>query len=200
MPALRRIWQCQNMGYSLLFLSNTFQTAVVLLALHRLFFTSQNDKMRIYMFPMPPKVQTNSISNLFTFKLLILSITAVVLCGCSGKPDDTKKTGTVSGKITANGQPVTAGIVSISSDALGGASGNLKEDGTYAIEGELSVGSYKVYLTGPEIRGKKDKQGNAIPVVIGKLENVPKKYQDPKSSDLTAEIKEGDNEINFELK
>jgi hypothetical protein len=143
--------------------------------------------------------QTYFMSKLFTGRLLMIAVTASALCGCGGGADDGPKMGTVSGQVTAQFEPVTAGILRFNSDALGGASTNLNEDGTYSIEGGLPVGTYNVYLSGPEIYGLKDKQGNTIPVTIDKLEGVPQKYQASETSDLTADIKEGDNDVSFEL-
>ncbi len=78
-------------------------------------------------------------------------LAACLLCcfaaGCGGG-SDAVITGTISGKITNKGKALTAGQVNFSSEKTGaGAFGNLKEDGTYKIDGAIPVGSYRVFIT-----------------------------------------------------
>jgi hypothetical protein len=69
------------------------------------------------------------------------------------------------------------------------AQGNYKlgrnSDGTGAVPGE-----YKVYFTGREIGELQGSNSNKI----------PKPFQSPKTTTLTATVTEGDNKLDFEIK
>ncbi len=117
--------------------------------------------------------------------LLGAVVSACWLAGCGGKPP----VGSVSGKVTLGGQPLTAGVVQFSSQKTGvGASAKLDASGAYRIE-SIQVGDYEVAVQPPPPPAPHEMpQPAAAPRA-----NVPPKYQDPKTSGLTATVKEGAN-------
>src|SRR5207248_2752857 len=113
------------------------------------------------------------------------------LTGCGGG----KKMGTVSGKVMYKGQPVTAGEVQFYIPEKGlGSSGKLDDSGAYTLAGSLEAGSYKVYIQPPI--PEQLPPGTAPKRVTF---DVPKKFQDVKSTPLTKEVKAGSNDIPIEL-
>ena len=106
----------------------------------------------------------------------------------------------VMGKITVVGLPVIRGTVSYVPDNSKGESGkaavgDIGPDGTYVLktpgEGEgVLVGRYIVSVSG---RGLKDEEH------MPPNRQIPVRYASARQSGLTAEVKDGPNEINFDL-
>ena len=126
---------------------------------------------------------------------------AVFLCqaGC-GKGASTP-VGEAFGKVTFEGKPVKEGRVNfrneqtgIEDDAL------LKADGTYALKNPLPVGEYKVTVTPLIVHKQDDPKGGPVVGVEKPAPDIPLKYRTIGSTDLKATIKEGKNEINFDMK
>jgi len=120
---------------------------------------------------------------------LVLAI--VVASGCSGgKPE-----GSVSGKVTYQGNPVAGGSVNFLSTAGVGAQAPIS-NGTYSVNGPLATGEYAVYvappLPTPQPPGTK-------PAPPPKFE-VPTKFQDAKTSGLKVSVKPGKNDLPIEIK
>jgi hypothetical protein len=107
--------------------------------------------------------------------------------------------GEISGKITFNGKPVAEGTVSFMNDSAGtGTEGPLK-DGNYKLNAPLAPGEYKVMVT-PLVVQQQD-GGKGPEVAIEKpAPDIPKKYRVIGTTDLKATVKDGKQEINFELK
>jgi hypothetical protein len=125
---------------------------------------------------------------------------ATVLSGCGGS---NANVGAVSGKVTYRGQPVTEGTVSfMNAEAGTGAEAKLGQDGTYQVEtpeGGLPVGTYAVSISPPIYLDSSDPKTPPV-MVEKKVANIPEKYRSHYSSGLTAMVKEGSNEVNFEMK
>lgn len=136
------------------------------------------------------------ISRIRGVKFCFLTIFALsTLVGCSGSNADTPKMGTASGKITLNGTPLTDCRINFNSAKTGvGAGGDLTEDGSYTLEGSLPVGDYTLFITPPSDFTPAKAQAKSG------LTNVPAKYRGEATSGLTAEVKEGESEYNFDLK
>ncbi|QDU78261.1 hypothetical protein Pan97_53460 [Bremerella volcania] len=128
---------------------------------------------------------------------LMLVALATTCVGCfQSKPADQPDLGEVSGKVTLDGSPLADATVSFQSVELGRmASGKTDAQGHYElillndIKGAV-VGENKVLITTAQ-PGDDAVPGSAKP------ETLPKKYND--KSELTAEVKEGTNEFNFDL-
>ena len=108
-------------------------------------------------------------------------------CGPSGPP-----TGSVSGKVTHNGQPLTTGVVTFINEKAGsGASSDLDASGGYRIT-LIRTSEYNV-----AIHRRPPAPGEKI-IGNGRL-SIPEKYQDHQTSGLTATVKEGKNTADFGL-
>lgn len=144
---------------------------------------------------------------------LLTTACLAVWVGC-GSPGPL--TAPVSGKVTYAGRPVTEGTILFWSTTGGTvASGPLGTDGSYRLithpnaEGAV-LGSHRV-----TIRAVKLLDANAVPKspdakgAFGPLANdvnparlqwiVPQRYEDRQTSPLTAEVKPGQNTIDFTL-
>ena len=106
----------------------------------------------------------------------------------------------VMGKVTVKGQPVTRGtVVYIPKDSketsCKTASGEIGSDGTYVLKtpgigNGAVVGQYTVAVRG---RGLND------PETMPPNRQIPARYATARQSGLTADVKPGQNEINFDL-
>jgi hypothetical protein len=115
---------------------------------------------------------------------------SLALGGCQDQP-----AGTVSGKVSYRGKPVTTGSVNFYAPEKGvGATAELDSSGAFTIKEPLDAGNYKVYFLPPPPQqlppGQKARQ-----VTFG----VPRKYQDASSTPLSREVKTGENEFPLEL-
>ena len=113
-------------------------------------------------------------------------------CGSSGPP-----TGSLSGRVTYNGQPLTTGVITFVNEKTGIGDGcDLDSSGSYRIS-SIQVGEYRVALQGhppPPEPPQSLKQGQKS----WKL-NIPAEYQAPQTSGLTATVKKGKNVVDFAL-
>ena len=113
------------------------------------------------------------------------------IMGCGGK---SVPTGTVTGKVTLNGQPYTeADIIFLSLQTGQGSTGTLQDGGTFKLAEAIPVGTYRVYLA-PKAG---DPDAPPAPVKIDAA--VPDKYWSESSSDLEQEIIKGSNDVLIEL-
>jgi len=123
--------------------------------------------------------------------VLLLVGAALALAGCKGKP-----TGSVSGKVTYKGQPLTTGEVQFYAPEKGaGAGGKLDGSGNYTLQGAIDVGTYKVYVQPPV----PEQLPPGTPPPKAAPFNIPPKYQTPQSTPLTKEVKAGNNDIPIDI-
>jgi hypothetical protein len=112
--------------------------------------------------------------------------------------------GQVAGKVTYKGQPLTRGTVSfMPSDGKGSpASAEITSDGSYQLQtfqpGDgARPGEYRISVrTGGEDLSARAADKSGKPAEI----SIQSKYEDPMKSGLTASVKAGKNDFNFELK
>jgi hypothetical protein len=121
----------------------------------------------------------------------------LMLVGCS-KGD--KDVAPVKGKVTYKGKAITQGTVMFQPTGGGpAAQGNLLSDGTYKLgtykeDDGAVIGTHKVAIIAlADLKGMLPEQ-QALPPPI-----IPDKYLSQDTSGLQAEVKSGDNEINFDL-
>jgi hypothetical protein len=119
----------------------------------------------------------------------------VSLVGCGGEAPKSS----VSGKVTAGGQPVTnARINFINPKTAAVAAAELDSSGAYKIQEGLPQGSYKVFVVEVSAPPKPPMPGET-PAAVPKS-NIPDKYKSEGTSGLTAEIKAGENkDVDFKL-
>lgn len=123
-------------------------------------------------------------------KLLLFGLcwlSAAVL-GCGGRAKDTPKLGTVTGIIKMDGQPLPKATVVFAPDNSRQSGGTTNEQGKYELmfNGQLkgaAIGKHKVRIT----------TGTAM-----EPQKIPANYN--YQTVLSADVKEGKNDINFDLK
>ncbi|QDV50685.1 carboxypeptidase regulatory-like domain-containing protein [Gimesia fumaroli] len=131
----------------------------------------------------------------------------LLITACAQGPTDTPPLARVKGKVTLDGQPLTSGSVQFTPDKNRGttgrmALGNINEDGTFELmtirAGDgAQVGYHLVAIESYESTAFDPNQ----PVNQAPKSLIPKRYTDPKTSELTAEVKSGeDNFFTFDLK
>jgi len=119
---------------------------------------------------------------------LLLPVCVIVTLGCQGSRIPT---GTVSGTITLHGKRLDKGIVIFHNAEMGsGATGEISPGGQYEIKVPLRVGKYRVAIQPPLASG---------PMAPIPESPIPPQYQDPETSGLVAEIKQGHNVVDFNL-
>jgi len=117
----------------------------------------------------------------------------VCVCWCTGCGSGEPPTGSIAGKVTFKGQPLTTGVITLVNEEAGlGASGELDVSGNYRIE-SIRTGQYKVAVHNPP----PPPESGAVPK-NWKL-SIPEKYQDVETSELTATVNEGENTADFGL-
>jgi hypothetical protein len=152
---------------------------------------------------------------------IFLPLTAT-LAGC-GSDDGLGKRFPVSGKVTYNGSPLAKGRISFvpedSKEPGVGATGTI-ENGEYTLmtggdNDGARAGKYKVTITAKEDAMEKAKalfakanKGNDPGYLPGRFSAmaeadakslIPTGYGDTRTTNLTAEVKDGSNKIDFEL-
>ena len=122
--------------------------------------------------------------------LSCLATLNMVVAGCSqGQP-----TGSVAGKVTLGGAPLTAGAVQFTNQAAGvGATVELDTSGSYQLE-TLPVGEYQVAIQPPPPPAPHEMDRPAPP-----RNAIPAKYQTVETSGLNATITQGANTADFDL-
>lgn len=127
---------------------------------------------------------------------VLVGLVAGLPC-CGGCGPDTAATGSISGTVTHEGQPLTNGLVMfVNEDAGVGASAELDSSGTYSIR-SIQTGNYKVYLAPPQAPSAEEMEKGAK-VEIPTLD-VPDKYLGPRTSGLSATVEEGEKTADFKL-
>jgi hypothetical protein len=119
---------------------------------------------------------------------------ALVCAGCQPK----SSVGRVHGTVTLDNKPLASGNIATLPDAGRGAHGVIK-DGKFELgtEGDSDgavIGKHKVAVVARE-----PSQGTGPEAAPGKL-LVPEKYTSPTTSELSIDVKAGDNTPNLELK
>lgn len=122
-----------------------------------------------------------------SFCIVIMCFVAPLsLTACGGGSDDAPELGQVSGIVTLDGAPLADANITFMPEGVRSSSATTDSTGKYEL----------IYI--------RDEKGAAIgkhAVVISKLKNevetIPAKYSG--ESELTADVKEGTNEFNFDL-
>lgn len=130
--------------------------------------------------------------------LALLGLLGVFLSGCGSSVER----GRIFGKVTFQGQPVAAGMVSFACSENGvQMSADIKPDGSYEVittaGAGLPLGTYRVsvcpplvapvMMPGPATKAKEDS-------------NIPEKYRHYDTAGLTLTVKQGKNPFDIELK
>jgi hypothetical protein len=119
----------------------------------------------------------------------VLAAAAVVfLAGCGGK-------GTVSGKVTLNGQPLPGGMVYVNSEApeteafAAAPGGRIQSDGTYRVD-NVTTGKARIsVVTSPSMGSVA--HPTAVKDPWGPYVALPEAYKDPAKSPFTLDVHRG---------
>lgn len=140
-------------------------------------------------------------------KYLCVGLLVLGISGCGGsaiKPG--RKTGVVTGTITLNDQPLNGGVVCLTDDVDGDtAFGTVGSDGKFSVTynrgSNVPTGKYHITVSPPPpavqpTPAELMKNPGKYKVV----NTIPVKYRTKTTTDLTAEIKEGTNALNLQMK
>ncbi|NLF08182.1 MAG: hypothetical protein GX594_09415 [Pirellulaceae bacterium] len=134
--------------------------------------------------------------------MLILAAGLVLSSGCGSS---LPKTAPVGGRVTYNGKPVVSGTIVFQPAQGRPAMGDIQPDGTYKLttfesgDGAL-LGKHRVTIEARNASKPPPMEGPDASNAPPKVEwLVPKKYSNADSSNLTAEVKSGQNNIDFDL-
>lgn len=126
--------------------------------------------------------------------ILLTSMAAALGCG-SGTPANR---GSVHGMVTVDGQPAKAGAISFSpKDGMSPTAGGEIVEGRYKVDVPLGLSAVAVRV--PKVTGQKklyDTPDSPVQPIM--TESLPAKYND--ETELTLDVKVGDNEQNYDLK
>ena len=133
---------------------------------------------------------------------LVITVVMLAALGCSGGGEGLA---VVKGKITYRGKPVPNGTINFLPDDSNkpSATGEIQPDGSYALQTFLQnrpsdgavIGKHKVVIVAMEdMASRLPEERIPLPPPI-----VPIKYTSPATSDLTAEVEDKENTINFDL-
>ena len=131
--------------------------------------------------------------------LFLFCSASIVGCGPSN-PD----TGNVTGVVTYNGSPLSGVSVNFTPDSGRPANGKTDASGryvlsTFGVDDGAMIGSHRVHIaaasdTPPPMPGTEEAENAAE-----QKAPFPEKYASTSTTDLTAQVESGDNEINFDL-
>jgi hypothetical protein len=118
-----------------------------------------------------------------------------LLLGCNSRT----ATGEVGGTVTFKGNLVREGRITFLSDSGPSDEGLLKPDGSYVLERPLPIGDYKVTIEPLIIRRRVDPRGPEVGD-YKPAPDIPERYRTLGATDLKATVKEGKNELSFDMK
>jgi hypothetical protein len=128
---------------------------------------------------------------------VMLAAAVVFSTGCDSKRP---KTAVVRGKVTYDGRPVPNGTITFIPTSGPTATGEIQSDGSYTLTTSRSgdgavLGQHKVVIVAmQDMSGRLPEERVALPPPI-----IPEKYTSIATSDLRAEVQEGENTFNFDL-
>jgi len=136
----------------------------------------------------------------------LLAASTVSLTGCGG--GKTVQMGTVQGKVTLDGEPVSAGTIFFMGESIADtASAELQSDGSYSMRYgsgfRIPAADYRVCLGASNTNATPPDPGALMESpekYAVKTPSVPAKYLDGKTSGLIAAVNPGQNTLNFDLK
>lgn len=127
----------------------------------------------------------------------LLPLLAVVTCclgltviGCGGPVG-----GTVTGKLTLDGEAYTdASVIFLSMKTGGGSSAGVDAEGKFTLPEKLPAGTYHVYIA-PAMPS----DDAAMPTMVLMDKKVPDKYWSESTTDIRVEVENGPNEVEVPL-
>lgn len=139
------------------------------------------------------------------FVFATLATGLLCLSGCTGRDSNV---GYVTGTLTVDGDAIADALVIFSPTTGRASAGYTNEDGVYVLkyvarQKGARIGKHKVYVTienAPDGEGEYSLERKPRKKKKKRLkEKLPKKYSDPKETELTATVTSGSNTIDFDL-
>lgn len=134
--------------------------------------------------------------------LLLVLLLLPLATGCGGG----QAKGTVSGKVTYQGKPLTSGIVTFVPETGAPQYADIQSDGTYRMT-SAPAGLVKIGVSPKQAAGmssgmaRPPKDYRKLKPAMPKSENLPaKKYTDPNKSNLTYTVTKGTQQHDIDLK
>lgn len=126
----------------------------------------------------------------------VLAAIAIAVTGCGG---NLIEGGPVAGQVTLDGKPLTGATVKFMNVDLGlGVTCHLDDEGMFASDKEVPAATYQVVIGPAPSNHQPGAEG--LPEIPKLPPKLPKKYTEPKTSDISAEVKSGTlNEYQFQL-
>lgn len=147
-------------------------------------------------------------ASLISIRCLCVGLVAIGLSGCGGSSIKAgRKAGQVTGSITLNDQPLTSGVVCLNDEVDGDtALGTIGPDGKFAVKYKLGTqvptGKYRITVAPAPLAEQPspdELMKNPAKYKAATVNPIPLKYRGPKTTDLTAEVKEGVNTLTLAL-
>jgi len=130
-------------------------------------------------------------------RMAVCAVLVTCVGWCAGCGRGAPPTGSISGRVTYRGKPITSGMVLLLSEEMGiGATGELDAHGSYRIP-PLQTGDYKVAITRPPQPEPHELDGGAPMVDLSV--DLPRELTSPLSSGLSTTVAEGHNTLDFDL-
>jgi hypothetical protein len=125
------------------------------------------------------------------FGLICTASAVLFLTGCANQ-------GTVSGKVSLNGQPLPGGVVTFFDSEGQSRTGGINKDGTYTVS-NIAPGKAQVSVLTlnerPSIRDPENKNATSL----GTYVPIPAKYMDKEQSGITLDVKTGKQPFDIAL-
>ena len=128
---------------------------------------------------------------------LVGLLVCLCLAGCGGGSTRDLPRGQVKGKVTYKGEPLTQGSVVFMHPSGDTAAGVLGPDGTYTAE--VAIGENKVLVQSREPEQFNETAAKGTPKGMPGRSRIPERYSRFETSNLTLDVKEGENPFNLEL-
>ena len=126
--------------------------------------------------------------------ICLITLAIAIASGCSGKKVWPKAP--VTGRVTFQGRPLNHGrIVFVHEQGHGGAS-DIGPDGRYSLDG--IIGNNRVAIECNDPNAKTTEPGR--PTMAVPLSLIPLRYKNHMQSGFSAEVREGENTADFDLK
>lgn len=128
----------------------------------------------------------------------VATATVVLLASLGGCGKAAVPTGNVTGRVTAQGKPLSLGQVRlVKADGVPVGSAALTPAGEFQFDKPVPVGEYRVAIGPP---GEAAPAGAPDPQLEQALKAIPPKYRHETTSGFVATVKEGDNAYRFDMK
>jgi hypothetical protein len=134
------------------------------------------------------------LSSLKSSPIFVGTVVLSLASGCGGGGAPEAKTSILKGKVMLDGQPIKGGTVRFSSDPPNPTmlDAGVKEDGTYQTSASGLQGTFHVSVQPPTPSSNPNEKRAKV--------DIPSKYQDPRTSQLTVTMKEGEQTFDIDMK